>query len=313
MSVNRIFEMTRAGTVVESIPVLVDVDTNPTQTHAFAEIVRDAVMDADGKLYLFNGTGTGTGAADFVSLTVFDTFVGTWEHHTETGWSVWGPSESENEPYGGIGKLGAHVFVTDMTRNADANGLIRFDTANAFAVDRFAAGNSYIDLSAGLDGQLYALRLDKETVDVFDPVTMVAVGSPLVLDNDANPGTSFPDIVAIAVDAGGQIFGAEIFGDIHRFDTAGQSQQELDIPLSVSVTDLDLEADGTIILSRQNRIHLTDTTFSAQTQVLLPDPTAGTGIDRPGLFAVHIASPEASPFFFLDGFESGDTSAWQTP
>jgi hypothetical protein len=310
VTVNRLFEITRAGAVVDSVPLLVAAGTSPTATHAANEIARDAALGADGRLYVFNGTGTGTGPADVVALSVFDTLAGTWEHHTVPGWSVWGSTDSAARPYGGIGLLGDHVFVTDMLRNGDDNGLIRFDTANAFAVDRFAAGNSYIDLSAGLDGKVYALRVDQKTVDVFDPDTLAAVGGPLVLDNDGDTGTPFPPIVSIAVDAGGQLFAAEIFGDIHRFSAAGVWQQELDIPLSVSVTDLDLEPDRTLILARENRIHITDTAFSGQTQVLLPDPTAGTNIDRPGFLAVHIASLAASPLFFADGFESSDTSRW---
>jgi hypothetical protein len=307
--INRIFEFTRAGARVESVPVMLDTDESPTGVHDSREVVRDGALGTDGKLYLFNGTGIGTGALDDVQLSVFDTVQGTWEHYPVAGWSIFdNGSDSYRHGFGGIGLYGDYVFATDMLLNGDDRGLIRFDRSNGYAVDRFATGTSYIDLAIG-GGLLYALRSDKMTVDVYDPSTpaLDVVGSARVLDNDANGGTSF-FVVVIAVDASGQLFGVRDNGDLHRFDSAGASQAFLDLPFAVA-TDLDVELDNTIIIASDNRqLRFTNTALAPATTVTLPDATAGTAIDRPGLRAIHVVTQ--IPVLFRDGFESGDLSSW---
>ncbi|MBZ0089956.1 MAG: hypothetical protein K8H90_06220 [Thermoanaerobaculia bacterium] len=310
--VNRIFEFTRAGSRVESIPVLLDTNQSPTGLHDSREVVRDGALGPDGRLYLFNGTGIGTGPLDDVQLSVFDTLLGTWEHHPVPGWSVFdNGSDSYRHGFGAVALHDDYVFTSDMLLNGDDRGIVRFDTADGFSVARFATDTSYIDLAIGGSGLLYALRSDKKTVDVFDPgtPTLDVVGAPLVLDNDNNPGTAF-NVVVIGVDALGQLFGVRDGADLHRFDATGASQAFLDLPFFVA-TDLDIEADGTVIIAADNRqLRFTTTALTAPTLVTLPDATAGTAIDRPGLRALHIVSATTGPFLFDDTFESGDLTAW---
>ncbi|MBP9143432.1 MAG: hypothetical protein KBI44_03035 [Thermoanaerobaculia bacterium] len=307
---NRLFEFTRAGALRESFPVMLGTSTSPTGLHAFAEVVRDAVMGPDGRLYIFNGTGTGAGALDVVQLSVFDTRAGTWEHHPVPGWSIW-ESPSDSHAYGGVALHGDYVFATDMLRNGDDRGIVRFDTANGFSVARFSTSTTYIDLNVGWNGLLYALRLDKFTVDVFDPSTpnLDVVGGPIVLDDDANPGTAFT-VCGITADATGEMFGVRCGGRLERFNASGQSLGFLNLSAFVP-TDIDLEEDGTIIVAYENgRLRFTSTAMAGSTEVVLPDPTNGTGIDRPGLKAIHIAAATAGPNLFDDGFESSDTGRW---
>ncbi|MGB5389059.1 MAG: hypothetical protein WBP10_02675 [Thermoanaerobaculia bacterium] len=308
--VNRLFEVTRAGDYVETYPILVDTDTNPTDIHDWKEDVRDVVVDSQGRVFIFNGTGTGIGPADEVRLTVFDSLKGTWEHYAgPTGWSVWEGNQS-SPAFGALALFEDYVFASDTVRSGDEKGIVRFDMSSNFSAQRFADTESYIDLSLGLDGYLYALRLDFKTVDVFDPSTpgLDLVAGPITLDI---PGTT-TRIVSIAVDDNGDIFGVETFGDIHMFDpTTGTSLKELDVTTTFEVTDLDFDTDGSLIgASQAQRLLFADAALDTFSIVDLPDPSP-SNIDMPGLDSVHVAVIPDLPSF-VDGFESGDLSGWSS-
>ena len=306
--VNRLFEVTRAGEYVETIPIMVDTDTNPTDLHDAKEDARDVVVDDQGRVFVFNGTSTGTGPADVVRLSVFDSVNGTWDHYAgPTGWSAW-ESNMSSPAFGALALFGDFVFSSDTVRSGDEKGIIRFDMSDNFSSQRFADTESYIDLSLGLDGKLYGLRLDFKTVDVFDPATpgLDVVGGPITLDT--LEGTT--RIVSIVADGSGNIFGVETFGDIHEFDPAtGLSQQQLDVTPSFEVTDIDIEEDGTLIgASQAQRLLFADTSLVSFSIIDLPDPSPNN-IDMPGLDSVHLAVIPPGPVFY-DGFESGDVASW---
>jgi len=72
------------------------------------------------------------------------------------------------------------------------------------------------------------------------------------LDVTLDTGGASTRIVSIVVDSSGNIFGMETFGDIHKFDPGtGLSLKELDVMPSFEVTDLDFEADGSLIAASQ--------------------------------------------------------------
>ena len=65
--VNRLFEVTRTGGYVETIPILVDPNSNPLTLHDSREDVRDIYVDNRMRVFIFNGTGTMTSPLDQVS------------------------------------------------------------------------------------------------------------------------------------------------------------------------------------------------------------------------------------------------------
>jgi hypothetical protein len=199
----------------------------------------------------------------------------TESHAGPTEWST-----ANNVTYGGIASLGSHVFVTDMdTANAAASGLIRFDTT-AFTSERFAttfpgAGpgdgvGEYIDVTVGLDGDLYALRPGGSPsgteVDVWDPSTLafkrrVAIGG---------------DHRAIAVDTNGDIFAITFGCTIDRFTSDGTAAGSL-ATVAATCGDLDLNPAGKLVslgLGTDARVLLTDRTLASFQSVAFTDGTA---------------------------------------
>ena len=307
--VNRLFEVTRMGDYVETIPVLVETDTNPTGLHDSKEDVRDIYIDNRMRVFIFNGTGTRTNPIDEVRLTVYDSRRGTWDHYPgPPGWATFEANQS-SPAFGALAPFQNYIFASDTSRTGTPEkGIIRFDMANSFAAERFADTENYIDLHLGLDGKLYGLQLDFKEVDVFDPSTpnLDPIGGTITLDT----GGASTRIVSIVADASGNIFGMETFGDLHQFDpTTGLSTKELDVSPSFEVTDLDFDTDGGFVAASQaQKILFADAALTSFSTFDLPDPSP-SNIDMPGLDAVHVAVIPHQPIFD-DGFESGDTSAW---
>jgi hypothetical protein len=182
-----------------AIPILECSGTVPAVT----EVARDLVVRANGDIEVFNGT------FDPV-LSSFDGATGTWQHSTFADWSI-----TNNTSYGGIAVFGDFVFVTDML--SDGNGIVRFDRAAGYAAERFG-GTDYIDLNIGQDGVLYALQSDETTVDRFNPLSMATAGTV----------TLATTVRAVAVNAGGEIFGASWDGFLYRFDRDGSQVDSLE-------------------------------------------------------------------------------------
>lgn len=217
-----LFEVTRAGGYIGNLPILVDTDSNPTDLHDAKEDVRDVAVDHHGRVFLFNGTSTGTGPADVVRLSVFDSVNGTWDHYAgPTGWSIW-ESNMSSPAFGALALFDDYVFASDTVRSGDEKGIIRFDMSDSFSSQRFADTESYIDLSLGLDGLLYGLRLDFKTVDVFDPATGLSQQQL-----DVTPSFEVTDI---DIEEDGTLIGASQAQRLLFADTSLVSFSIIDLP-----------------------------------------------------------------------------------
>src|SRR5688572_15345500 len=163
-----IWEYTRAGALVNT--VVVEQPPAPYPTTPL-----DVAAAPDGKWQVFNGSTWSSGAIA-PSLSTYDPVPRTWAHHTAPGWTA---------PYfqddGGVAVAGQYVFVSDRMNDAgEPSGLIRFDTANGYAPQRFADGATYGDVTLGLDGLLYAVGTPTSSasgsaIRVFDPRTLEPV------------------------------------------------------------------------------------------------------------------------------------------
>ncbi|WP_157758845.1 hypothetical protein [Cystobacter fuscus] len=195
---NSVHEYTPNGTWVRTLPI-----PYPTGTRPVTESARDALVDANGNLQIYNGTFD-------PYLSRYDVAAQSWTHWTFTGWST-----ANNVSYGGIASHGHSIFVTDMSTYGQGDipkGLVRFDLLTGGA-QRFADTIDFIDVTLGLDGLLYGLAGDERSVYVYDPSTLTQVRALSL------PFGSY--IRGIAVSTAGEIYGASWNDTIHRFSATG--------------------------------------------------------------------------------------------
>ena len=114
---------------------------------------------------------------------------------------------------------------------------MRFDAGDSYSATRFATAEAYVDVTVGLDGRVYALQDDEQTVDVFEPNTLASFGS-VTLANDVR---------AISVNAAGLIFGASWDDSIYRFDSSGTFQASI-ASGTQDLTDIDVSTTGDIVV-----------------------------------------------------------------
>jgi len=229
-----LFEYTPFGVQVQSIAVPYPPPREPTEN------VRDIIVDQNGDVQVYNGT--------------FDPFLSTynpsseaWLHHTHIGWST-----VNNVSYGGIGTYQNFVYVTDMRTFGDdgqdeAKGIIRFNI-DTFSSQRFAEAFEFIDLTIGMDGLLYGLLDDEDSINVYDPLSMVLLGT-ISLETGVR---------GIAVNEVGEIFGASWDDNIYHFDNDGVIQNSIDSGF-YDLVDIDISLDGQLVIgSRFGDVILTD-------------------------------------------------------
>lgn len=274
---NRVFEFTRAGTLVHTIPIL-----GGTQTPAATEVARDLVRDSSGRVHVFNGTATPV-------LSTLVPVSGAWTEDTASGWAT-----VNNTTYGGIAPFGSLVFVSDMSSAGNpAVGIIRFDANHVLPTTSFAGSYAYVDLAAGLDGKLYGLRDDKQHVDAFDPVTLASAGT-VTLATTVN---------AIAVDENSRIFAA-VSNVLYRFDATGAIETSLNPGFS-GLGDIDLSSTGAIVAGTSlGRVVLTTTALTTSTSFPVSSPPSGM------TFVAFAEEPRDLDPVFRDGFESGSFLEW---
>jgi hypothetical protein len=223
---SRVIEMTRGGSIVQSIPF-----PRPGDDEA-----RDLVVDRHGSLQVFNGTFD-------PYLSTYDP-AGVWTHHTYAGWSI-----INNGTYGGIATFGDYVFVTDQRTfgpGDEPSGIVRFSLGD-YSAARFASGGDYIDLTLGLDGLLYALYPSGSPggtmVDVFDPPSLARIRT-VSLPFGLSPR-------GLAVDATGRIFAAG-FEKISRFSPTGALERTVTTSALVGsfhdLGDIDIDASGRLVM-----------------------------------------------------------------
>src|SRR5262249_37439511 len=118
-------------------------------------------MDANGNIDVYNG-------AFHPSLITLSPVTGNIIANTTfPGWSTSGNA--------GLAAYGNFVFASDEATadSGEPSGIVAFNINN-FTGQRFASGTSYVHVTIGPDGLLYALA-DGGAINVFDPRTFAFV------------------------------------------------------------------------------------------------------------------------------------------
>lgn len=216
-----ITEYTQTGTLITS-SISVPYSGGPRPV---TESARDLIVDPSDLIHIYNGTFD-------PYLSTYHITTNTWTHQTHSEWST-----VNNVSYGGIARHQNFIFVTDMNTVGDvAQGIVRFDATDGTA-QRFANTLEFIDLTVGLDGLLYALQGNEDTVSVYNPSTQAFLRTI----NLAN------GVRGIAVNEQGHIFGVSWDGNIYHFDTNG-TQLNSKASGTTNLTDIDLTCDGQIVV-----------------------------------------------------------------
>ena len=254
---NTIVEYTPDGVIVQTINI------SPLPAAAGSD-PRDFVSDGNQSLFVFNGTFD-------TALSTINTVTGAQVDDTSIEFST-----SNRLSHGGIAYLGNRVFVNDVTFGASTtHGLIAWDIGGSTGPTRFVEGFGTVDLTAGMDGLLYALGNSTasgntsashpaSTVHVFDPNTLLRVDEIQLPTASATIG--FEGLVAAA---NGELFGID--GDtFYRMDRNGNVLDTLVVTKTGSgpqLLDLDISATGQLLATdRFGEVFLTDTSFSSVSQ-----------------------------------------------
>lgn len=204
---------------------------------AAQETARDLIQHPLQGIWVFNGT---------FQPELSHYWEGVWTSQSFAGWST-----PNNLSYGGIASLGEFVYVTDgsTSQGGAAKGLVRFHIDNATPPARFLTHTDYIDVTAGLDGKLYALRNSYGDLDVIDPQTMAVITS-------VDLGHTSSSRAATA-DAAGDIFMASWNGNLYHYDSTGQVLNS--VMLGSGLYDIDIHPEHGLLLSnRWGQVWLVD-------------------------------------------------------
>ena len=214
-------EYTTSGTLVQDFGQV----PTPGGTAPTTEQARDVVASDDG-FFLYNGTFD-------PYLAERDSLTGAYTQQTFAGWST-----VNNFSYGGIARSGDFVYVTDMRTFGPGDtpqGIVRFNTSDGSAL-RFGEndGGDFIDLNIGLDGNLYALDSDQNSLFTYDLQSLDLLGTTQLAE----------DVRGIAVDGDGGIYGAS-FSDraLYAFGADGTVLNSLGVS-SRPIGDIDVRGDG---------------------------------------------------------------------
>lgn len=201
------------------------------------ELARDLVQHPLYGTWVFNGTFR-------PELSHYQD--GVWTSQTVSGWST-----PNNESYGGIALLGDFIYVTDgsTAQGGAAKGIVRFHVGGAIPPARFLSQFEYIDVTAGLDGKLYALRNTYGDLDVIEPHNMTLLAS---LDLGHTSSSR-----AVAATADGDIFLASWDGNLYHYDATGNLLNS--VRLGGSLFDIDIHPQyGLLISNRWGQVWLVD-------------------------------------------------------
>ncbi len=266
-------EYTSTGTLIQKIAV-----PYPTGPYPATERPRGMALAPDGRLAIFNGTFD-------PSLSIFDPSGGAWTHSTHPEWDMANIGSD-----GDVAAVAGALFAPDMeTFGGSASGVIRFDPASGSSA-RFGDAFEYRDISASLDGLLYAMRAtgDSGNIDVYDPTTTDLLRTITLQSPDV-----FDEIRGFAVDAFGDIFGVHHSGTVNHYGPDGalldSSQRLLTASqgaIYAELADIDIALDGTIVLgSRFGDVFVGDRSLDSFTGFsvgndntfvqLVPEPSTG--------------------------------------
>lgn len=171
---------------------------------------------------------------------------GIWTSQSFTGWST-----ANNLSYGGIAALGDFIYVTDgaTAQGGAAKGIVRFHAAGAVPPARFLGQSDYIDVTAGLDGSLYALRNTYGDLDIIDPQTMALLAS---LDLGHSSASR-----AVAANAAGEIFMASWNGNLYHYAATGNLLNSA--MLGSDLFDIDIHPQhGLLVSNRWGQVWMLD-------------------------------------------------------
>ena len=228
---------------------LYNAQLSPVQTIAIPEFEddwtgwpRDVAIGDDGRIHVFNGTAT-------PRLSTYDPATGQWSHLTIPGWQAYGTTY-----YGGIACSEGYVFVADTRSSSnydEPQGLIRIDPDTGEYT--LAEGTAYSDVTAGLDGLIYALT-GANSLHVFDPLTMERVRTFSLTQYTVR---------SIAVDQQGYVYTPMfVFSPQGRPVNSLQCEPEWvtsprDIDMAPNGQLIIASGDGPVVVSNASRTHFT--------------------------------------------------------
>jgi hypothetical protein len=210
-----------------------------------------------GDVNIFDGTAS-------PSLATLSAATNNWSFQTLSGWST-----VNNITYGGVAAYKSYIFASDMgSANGQNYGLVRFDSSGGQAV-AFAPGTSSIQITLGLDGLLYELVSNgsapatNPTIQVFNPDTLALVRTFTIHSGSTS------SIHSIAVDSSGNVYAADWFGTVTKYDSNGNptgASITLNAPAGYAenLISIALDTDGQIAVGgRGGEIFLTNESLSS--------------------------------------------------
>lgn len=201
------------------------------------ESARDLIQHPLQGMWVFNGT---------FQPELSHYWEGIWTSQSFAGWST-----PNNLSYGGIANLDDFIYVTDGStpQGGAAKGIVRFHVNDETPPARFLAHSDYIDITAGLNGKLYALRNTYGDLDVIDPHTMT-------VSTSFDLGHTSSSRAAVA-DAAGEIFMASWNGNLYHYDANGQVRNS--VMLGSDLYDIDVHPEhGLLVSNRWGQVWLVD-------------------------------------------------------
>ncbi len=226
----------RTGEILDTIVV-----PNAAEEGARSE-PRDLAQTDDGRIAVFNGTFE-------PYLSVYDPATTEWTHVTAPDWAL------TNMVYaGGLATYDHFVFVVNHSIITAEAAVIRFDLDGGEPT-WFAVGRTDIqDVSVGLDGLLY-VQDDLGEVQIYDLETLEFQRE---LSIDLATGEA-----GVVADADGNIYGVSWSNFAVKVAPDGTELARLDFDGVVNTFDLDLRANGSILIGeRKGTILQTDTSFA---------------------------------------------------
>ena len=212
-----ITEYTASGQEVRSIPF-------PANTGTYAqngtEYLRGIAATDAGTIVGFNGTFS-------PELTTYNPQTNSFSNLTAPGWEI-----SNNVSSGSIGVYQGYSFVVNEGPNLGGGqtAMIRFNpdgTSQQFAVNTSSSNNGYVNLTVGMDGDLYVLYLSfiqgtppTWSLDVYDPVSLQLLRT---VNLQVPSGADLRDL---AVNAQGGIYAIDLYNIVYHCDGSGEPASE---------------------------------------------------------------------------------------
>ena len=200
------------------------------------ESIKDLVVDPAGNMHIYQGD-------ENVTLSTYNFSQDTWSYTDFPGSTT--PLLSKD----GIGRYDNYIYLSMVGQK----GIFRIDTKTGL-YQKFHDDLGFSDISIGLNGKLYALRgtvnSDSSEIYCFDPITMQ-------VENIIN---LVETVDGIDVNQHGTIFAISWHGEVYRFDANG-SKQALLVANIGNLYDIDVSADGQIIVTGQSESLITDNLF----------------------------------------------------